>query len=242
QFMRRFYGNLGVVEGTTIKTLKTVKPIPAKLEPEPNAQTIDPIGLKPAQLLLVRDGIFAYVDHRCDAYIDAIFWANRTRGAATSANSAIAGATGAIVGATGGTATALAVIAAAFGLTGNLFDAYYESVLYQLEPSGIQSLVDGARDTYRTSDNLDNNITSEGMLLSQVQDYIRLCTPAYIEFLVNEAVKKAKIGEPDDKDKAGGGVPDPAAPTPPSTPEAAGDAAGPVTRKNSTNPRPQVVE
>ena len=148
-------------------------------------------SITPGDLVQIRHGIFAYIDNQCDAYIDAIFWAARSRGGATSANGAIAGATGAIVGATGGTGTALAVIAAAFGLSSNLFDSYYDTFLYSLEPSGIQRLVSLSRLKFREGLSGQTALTSEGVLLTQVQDYIRLCTPAYIEFLVNASIQKA---------------------------------------------------
>lgn len=140
-----------------------------------------------------RANLFAYIDHRCDAYIDAIFWAHRTRGAATSTNNAVSTATAGIVGATGGSVKALTILAAAFGLNGSLFDAYYDSVLYGLNPSGVQNLINEARRLYRASDTLSNEIASEGVLLLQVQGYMRLCTPATIEYLVNDSIAKAKL-------------------------------------------------
>lgn len=148
-----------------------------------------------AEFGAARDKFFADVDFRCDAYIDAIFWANRTRGGATSANNAIASATEIIVASTGGSARTLAILAAAFGLSGSLFDAYYDSVLYGLNPSGIQKLVDTARGVYKASPALKGTIPTEGALLMQVQGYIRLCTPANIEYLVNEAISTAKVVE-----------------------------------------------
>jgi len=186
--LRSFYSEIGIIRSDG--ELKYIK-----------LEKRKPIGMSATDLLAVREGIFAYIDHRCDAYIDAIFWANRGRGGFTSGNNAIAGASGAIIGATGGSATALAVLAAAFGLSGNLFDAYYDSVLFGLEPSGIQSLVDKARTVYLQQPALNVAIPSEGLLLAQVQNYIRLCTPAHIEFLVNESIQSANLetldGAPD---------------------------------------------
>lgn len=150
-------------------------------------------GIELKHLPAIREGIFAYVDSQCDAYIDAIFWANRSRGAATSANGAIAGATGAIAGASGVAGSTLAIIAAAFGLGNNLFDSYYDTFLYSLEPSGIQRLVSLSRLRYREGIETNSPLKSEGHLLTQVQDYIRLCTPAYIEFLVNSSIQDANV-------------------------------------------------
>ena len=211
--MRGLYGEIGIVRSGA----GTVSHI--ELDDQGR-----PIGVTPDDLAAIRDGLFAYVDSRCDAYVDAIFWANRTRGGFASGNNAIAGATGAIVGATGGSATALAVLAAAFGLSGSLFDAYYDSVLYGLEPSGIQRLVNLARSAYRGQAELRKPILSEGQLLEQVQSYIRVCTPANIEYLVNEAIKTASVEvveaepAPDADAAAPGGVPTPvvtSAPPPP---------------------------
>ncbi len=135
--------------------------------------------------------ILAYVDSRCDAYLDAIFWANRTRQGVARGNNAIGSAVSSILGATGTPTHVMGIVAAAFGLSGNLFDAYYESVLYGLEPSGVRHLVDQSQLAYRSRLSVD--VGSEAILLQQVQDYIRQCTPSHIEFLVASALKKAGV-------------------------------------------------
>lgn len=214
QYMRRFYGSMGIIrDGKNLNIALKIDPLPGEYASD---DALPPIGMAKIEdkfsakdLAKIRSGIFTYVDNRCDAYVDAIFWAKRTRGAASSGSQAIQTAVSTILGATGGSAEALSIIAAGFGLSGSLLDAYYDSVLYQLDPSAVQNLINQSRVVFRSSKVLDMEITSEGMLLGQIQDYIRLCTPAHIEFLVNEAVKDAKVKEEskEEKPNKGGGQP-----------------------------------
>ena len=76
-----------------------------------------------ARLGHTRTLILAYIYSRSDAYLDAIFWASRTRHGVARGNNAIGSAVGAILGATGATTNVMGMVAAAFGLSGNLFDA-----------------------------------------------------------------------------------------------------------------------
>ena len=168
------------------------------------AETATPIalladqGVKPqakiddAQLNASRTFLFAFVDSRCDAYLDAIFWANRTRGGINRGHDAVGSATTTILAATGAATNVLGLVGAAFGLSGSLFDNYYEAVLYGLEPSSVRHLVTNAqaavRQKYSTGVPLN-----EAQLLKQTQDYIRVCTPAHLEFLVNAALQKTGV-------------------------------------------------
>lgn len=179
--IRRFYAATATFEGRAI------------LDTPPGAPTGSGIGVAvtPDRLRHTRTLILAYVDSRCDAYLDAIFWANRTRQGVARGNNAIGSTIGTILGATGTPTHVMGIVAAAFGLSGNLFDAYYESVLYGLEPSGVRHLVDQSQLAFRSR--LSTEVESEAVLLQQVQDYIRQCTPAHIEFLVASALKKSGV-------------------------------------------------
>lgn len=91
-----------------------------------------------------------------------------------------------------GAATNVIGIAFAFGRSGALFDNYFETVLYGLEPSSVRHLVSQAQTTVRTK--FGNTAPrTEAELLQQTQDYIRQCTPAHLDFLVNSALQKSDI-------------------------------------------------
>ncbi|MEM6621391.1 MAG: hypothetical protein AAF674_04130 [Pseudomonadota bacterium] len=136
--------------------------------------------------------LFAYVDARCDAYLDAIFWANRTRGGLNRGNDAANSAATTILAATGAATNVIGIVSAAFGLSGALVDNYYESVLYGLEPSSVRHLVSQGQAAVRAKFSA-NTPANEAQLLQQVQDYIRQCTPAHLDFMVNAALQETSI-------------------------------------------------
>ena len=178
--VRRFYAETAMFDGSDELSTPDTR----------DGRTIK-LKISPDRLRHTRTLILAYVDSRCDAYLDAVFWANRTRQGIARGNNAIASAVSAVLGATGSPTHVMGIVASAFGLSGSLFDAYYESVLYGLEPSGVRHLVDQSQLAYRSR--LTVEVESEAVLLQQVQDYIRQCTPAHIEFLVASALKKSQV-------------------------------------------------
>ncbi len=145
------------------------------------------------QLLAARSAAFAFIDTECDAYLDAIFWANRTRNTITRSTALIGSATTGIMAITGAGSVGIAAAAAAFGLASSLVDSYYETFLYALEPSGVMGLVEKAQNAYRTSDALAQAPANEGELLGQVHGYIRQCAPPKIEALVNQAIARGEV-------------------------------------------------
>lgn len=157
----------------------------------PAVETLSPIKGDEA-LLATRAAAFAHIDRDCDKYIDAIFWAARARKTTTTSIGLAGAATSTILAATGVGTTAIAVTAAAFGLSTGLVDAYYETFLYSLEPSGVVGIIDKARAAYRSSPELKTP-RNEGQLLAQVQGYIRQCSPPTIEALVNAAIKRGEV-------------------------------------------------
>ena len=147
--------------------------------------------IEPDKLGAARTFLFAYVDARCDAYLDAIFWAGRVRGGLNRGHDAVGSATTTILAATGAAANVLGLVGAAFGLSGALFDNYYETVLYGLEPSSVRHLVNNAQVAVR--EKFSGAPVNEAALLKQTQDYIRVCTPAHLDFLVNAALQKSGV-------------------------------------------------
>ena len=166
----------------------------------PDAGATPKVGQAPAivgeeNLLIAREMAFGYVEARCSAYLDAIFWAHRARGTGATVLGAGGAATSAVLAATSAATTAIAVTAAGFGLATTVYEAAYDTYLYELEPSGVLGTVAQAQKAF--ADDLPKP-TNEAQLLRQVQGYILQCSPPKIEALVNEKVKNSDVKTTDD--------------------------------------------
>ncbi|MEM7188030.1 MAG: hypothetical protein AAF439_00330 [Pseudomonadota bacterium] len=190
--VRKFYAQTASFDEASVLTLpRTNAPENTQAGGASQSQPFLVHRINQKRLFDARTLMLAYVDARCDAYLDAIYWANRTQSGIASGNNALATATETILGTTGASSRVLTVVAAAFGLSGSLFDSYYEAVLNGLEPSSVRNIVDRAQIAVRSK--LPQTVSSEAEVLQQVQDYIRQCTPANIKFLVDSALKKTNV-------------------------------------------------
>lgn len=147
---------------------------------------------------------FGFVDEQCEQYLDSLFWYNRFRNTTAKQLSVTGAATASVMGIVESSAAAIAVTAAAFGFTSASFDNLTGNVLYELEPSGVKSLVDRSKAAYRSvlGSRVDIRGTDSGRLfsatdsvarnrpeaMSLIQGYLALCLPTYIEAQVNNAV------------------------------------------------------
>ena len=155
----------------------------ANLRPANN----DLANIKSQEWPTITEAGFNLVDEQCEKYIDALFWWNRYKRTTVTELSLVGAATAAILGIADASAAAIAITAAAFGLTAATVENIGNSVLYELEPSGVKTLVDRARATYRGDVSLDE-IKSRPTAVSVIQGYLALCLPASIETRVNEAI------------------------------------------------------
>lgn len=137
---------------------------------------------------------FGFVDEQCEQYIDALFWYNRFRNTTSKQLSITGAATASIMGIVDSSAKAIAVTAAAFGLSSASFDNLTANVLFELEPSGVKSLVDRSKATYRSALGQRVDATTKNVArnrpeaMSLIRGYLSLCLPASIETQVNNAV------------------------------------------------------
>jgi hypothetical protein len=136
---------------------------------------------------LVTESGFNLVNTQCEKYIDALFWWNRYKRTTVTELSLVGAATAAILGIANASAAAIAITAAAFGLTTATVENIGNSVLYELEPSGVKTIVDRAMATYRGGVSLDE-INDRPTAVAVIQGYLALCLPASIETRVNEAI------------------------------------------------------
>lgn len=141
--------------------------------------------------LVFEAGIYE-VGRQCDQYLDALFRFNREQRANRQGLIAIAAGAGAIMGLAGVTTTAIAITAAAFGLSASLFDAGVNSVLFTIEPSALRNVALRGREAY-LDDLREKNvpINTRPRMLIAVQGYLSQCSPAAIEANINNAASGA---------------------------------------------------
>jgi hypothetical protein len=148
---------------------------------------------------------FNFIDEECNQYLDSLFWFDRYR-RTTQTQIAITGAaTAAIMGIAGAAAEAIAATAAAFGFLTATTDNFGNSVLYELEPSGIKTLVDRSRAQYRSAaqDRIKNEeAKNQPAAMSLIQGYLALCLPMSIETQVNGAIVDTNFTEDKTADKS----------------------------------------
>ena len=94
------------------------------------------------------------------------------------------------MGLTGVGATAIAVTAAAFGLTTALFDATVNSVLFTIEPSALRNVAQQGLQRYIVQIDA-NKIDNRPDTLIALQGYLTQCSPAAIEANINNAASGA---------------------------------------------------
>jgi hypothetical protein len=135
------------------------------------------------------------VGGQCDQYLDALFRFNREQRAGRVGLAATAATTGAIMGLAGVSAKAIAITAAAFGLTSSLFDAATDSVLFTIQPSAVRNVALQGRQKYL--DDLmaklaGRPISTQPDAMIALQGYLSQCSPAAIEANINNAATGAQ--------------------------------------------------
>jgi hypothetical protein len=139
--------------------------------------------------LVFRAGV-QLVDGQCDQYLDALFRFNREQRAGRIGLAATAATTGAMMGLAGASSTALAITAAAFGLTSSLFEATTDSMLFSIEPSALRNVVLQGRFGY-LKEVKDQPIVTQPDAMLMLQGYLTQCSPAAIEANINNAASGA---------------------------------------------------
>lgn len=136
-----------------------------------------------------------YIDGQCYRYIGALESYNkyleRTKGYVTN----MATATGVILAAAEASTTAIGITAASFGLASDSIEVTKNTLLTDIEPSGLVSLISQQQSAY-VSDLINNRsvrLSSEASTTRAIRGYLQNCLPSNIRSLVNEAVKSAKV-------------------------------------------------
>ena len=132
-----------------------------------------------------------YSDRQCEAYMNALFWANRAKARTTQQFTLAGAATSAILGAVAASAQALTITAVAFGLAGATIENVGSGLLYDIDPSAVRDLVRKLQVNYENALPQTGYKDQSGAFRA-LQGYIALCLPPSIETQVINSVKTAK--------------------------------------------------
>lgn len=150
--------------------------------------------------LVVRAG-FNDIDRRCDSYLAWLNSRRRDRNAILSEIHDVRTFTEALLYTTGAGAAPIAIAGLAFGLASNTFTNYYSRLLFEIEKSTISVLVHEKRLQYR--EKLGKNIALQPDAVHVLREYLLICTPFYIEDLINQRTRDSVAGnDPADKGNA----------------------------------------
>ena len=144
---------------------------------------------------------FNDIDRRCDGYLAWLASRRRDRNAILSQISDTRTFTEALLFTTGVGAAPIAIAGLAFGLASNSFTNYYSRLLFEIEKSTISVLVREKRLQYRET--LKVRIAYQPDAVHVLREYLLICTPFYIEDLVNQRTRDSVAGNtPADKGNA----------------------------------------
>src|SRR5664279_2545598 len=135
----------------------------------------------------------------CTIYLDNLFIMARERTRTNGLLLDISAAATAIVTATAPHATALSIIAPAFGLGGNVSNRVFDSYLFSdTSPGLIQSKVKDLQDRFQqTIKNNNAQINSRAAANAAIQDYYNVCLPQSIEGVLLERIANSTAAATD---------------------------------------------
>jgi hypothetical protein len=133
---------------------------------------------------------FVEVDLQCDRYLAALYAFNREQRAGRQVITATGATIAAIMGLTGSAGVSIALVAAAFGLGANVFDAGVNSVLFTISPAAVRAVAAKGRQAYVAGIKW-KEVTSRPVMMGLVQGYLSQCTPGAIEANIENAATGA---------------------------------------------------
>jgi hypothetical protein len=154
-----------------------------------------------AQWLALVSAGFNDIDRRCDAYLAWLASRRRDQNAVLNQIHDTRTFTEALMYTTGVGAAPIAIAGLAFGLASNSFTNYYSRLLFEIEKSTVSLLVREKRLQYRET--LKVRIAMQPDAVHVLREYLLICTPFYIEDLVNQRTRDSVAGNtPPDKGNA----------------------------------------
>ncbi len=131
-----------------------------------------------------------YADARCSEYLESLYWVDKQLKAdIKDANAAGTLASG-VLGATKAAAKEIASVAVLFGYREDVLNNAGSRVLFDLDPSTIQSLVERSQKVFR--ERLKSGY-KKADALSVIREYDTLCSSSRIEAEVNDTMKKVDL-------------------------------------------------
>jgi hypothetical protein len=139
----------------------------------------------------------ASIDLICARYQSALYALDKNRRAALANLTAAQSATVAIMGLALAAQKAIGIVGVSFGLAASLFDTSVSSVLYQLPPASVTSVMNAQREVYRQQETSANPewraVQSPIAVSNRLNEYIRYCTPVIIEANVSKVLGQTTV-------------------------------------------------
>lgn len=131
------------------------------------------------------------IDQRCDAFLDSLYYKDKTNDAILGQIADTGTFTRAILDITASSATSLKVVAAAFDIAGSTFRNTNRTLLQALDPTTVKSIVfrrqqDIKKQIYGTT------ISNKPQALHALRTYLRVCMPFTIEMEANALLTSAQ--------------------------------------------------
>lgn len=136
-----------------------------------------------------------YINIRCSKYLEALEdyykYLNRAKGYTGN----IATASDVVLATANASTKAIAITAASFGLLSDSLEVTKNTLLANVEPSGLGSLVEKKQIAYRNyvSTERDDMLDSRAATSLAITSYLSICLPSSMRGLVNQAVKSAEV-------------------------------------------------
>jgi hypothetical protein len=157
------------------------------------------LKLKASDWLLVAQAGETSIDLSCSRYEAALYELDKNRKVILANLNATQSASVAIMGLALAAQKSIAIVATAFGLAASLFDTSVNSVLFQLPPASVVSVIDAQRDVYRSKETQANagwsSINNPIAVANRLNEYIRYCTPPIIEANVGKLLGQTKLDQ-----------------------------------------------
>jgi hypothetical protein len=139
----------------------------------------------------------ASIDLICARYQSALYALDKNRRAALANLTAAQSATVAIMGLALAAQKAIGIVGVSFGLAASLFDTTVSSVLYQLPPAAVVSVMNAQRDVLRQHETLTDPtwtvIRNPIAVSNRLNEYVRYCTPVIIEANVGKVLAQTTV-------------------------------------------------
>ncbi len=141
-------------------------------------------------LLFISAG-YSFVDEKCNAFINALYWHDRKRKTLSRQTLLFADASRTILSELNAATKALNIVATSFSLATYSIDNLYGSVLFSMPPATIQTMMVRLRRAHRevVTRNPDPHL-GQPQAMTVLADYLSICLPANIEARIQNTLNE----------------------------------------------------